>query len=202
MAGTYGELKSRIASEIKRADQAANIALAIGRAIEHYASRRFWFNVGRKTSEAAAGEEYVTIAAGLRQADAVYVTIGGQERELRRRPLEEIETLAGSLQASGQPTDYADFGAQIRLWPRPDAAYPVTWLGLVDLPALAADGDSNAWTDTAQDLIAARACWFINLRVLQDAEAAAASQAEEQQAWTRLQRDTALRDGDGVVEPY
>jgi hypothetical protein len=201
MAGTYGELKSRVAAEVKRADQAANIAFAIGRAVEHYASRRFWFNTGRRTSNATAGEAWMDVAAGLRLADAVMVTIGGREWALRPRPREEIEQLAGSLQASGQPTDYAEEAGRIRLWPRPDQAYPVTWLGVVDLPALAADGDSNAWTDTAQDLIAARAAAYVYGRILEDPEAAAGCLAQEQQALGRLLRDSVLHGG-GALAPW
>jgi hypothetical protein len=203
MAGTYGELKSRIRVELwNRTDLDDQIELAISRAIEHYASKRFWFNVGRKTGASVLENQYADVPAGLRQADAVYVTIGAQECELCRSPLEEIEDLNGPTQTSGHPSYYADFGAQIRLYPIPNEVYTLTWLGLIDLDTLANDDDSNAWTDQAQDLIAARAGWFINTRILQDAEAAAACQAEEAQAWVRLQRDTALRSGDGVVEQH
>lgn len=202
MSATYGDLKARVASEIKRSDQSASIVCAIGRAIEHYASKRFWFNVGRKTGAAVADTEYADVAAGMRQADGVYVTIGGQEMELRRVPFSELEALLGSLQATGQPNSYANLGPQIRLYPRPDQAYPLTWIGLVDLAALSADSDSNAWTDPAQDLIAAHAAGYIYTTLLEDPDAAAACALREQQAWSRLQRDTALRDGDGGVEAF
>jgi hypothetical protein len=150
---TLEDLKSRIASELNRSDLTAAIAAEIPRAIERYAAKRFWFNEGKGTSTATAGQETVAAPEGLRVVDVVFATIGGQLIELCKLTLVEITDWLGSNAGTGQPTDYAYTGDVFYLYRVPNAAYTITAVGIYDQPALDADSASNAWTTHGEDLI-------------------------------------------------
>lgn len=198
---TLGALKSRIASELIRSDQTANIANAISRAIEHYAGQRFWFNQSRGTATTTPSDEYVANPSGLRIEDSVFVTVGGSQYRLCKQSADAIEDLQGLVTTEGQPTDYASIGDQVRLYPTPNQAYPMAFVGVFDLTALESDDDSNAWTDEAQDLIAARARYTILRDILRDPEQAMAAQVAEREALARLRAESTRRVGTGRITP-
>lgn len=198
---TLGELKARVLDELNRPDLAVQVAAAIPRAIEHFAARRFHFNIGRKTAVTAPGQADVPSPAGLRLPDRVFVTVGGNGYELRARSPDEIEDDLLAVSTSGQPTDYADIGATFRLYPTPDAAYTLTFVGVVDVPALVGDGTSNAWTIQAEDLIAARVRYTVGRDVLRDELIARAGAIAEGEALGRL-RSEATRRGSTTIRPF
>lgn len=88
----------------------------------------------------------------------------------------------------GQPTDYAISSGQIRLYPFPGVAYPLSILGVIDqAPLNYTDPTSqNAWTNEAQDLIVARAKMLLFRDYFRDSEQAAIASGTEQQALSRL----------------
>lgn len=203
--GTLAELKARIAGDIDREDMDSTIALHIERAIEHFASRRFWFNEGTATAQTTAGSASVSLdtSTAPRIEDKVSVTVGGSRYDLIKRPFNDIDAWLGSSSCSGQPTDYAVQGEQYWLYPVPGDTYTLTTAGIFNvLPALDDDAASNAWTTEAQDLIAARARYTINRDILRDFEAAKADQVAEAEALKALRRETALRVGTGRMAAH
>lgn len=195
---TLGDLKARIADELLKRNLTAQISAHISRAIEFYAGRRWWFNTGRMTGAVVSGSEYSPLPTGTRLIDTVIVGSIILERR-DSSDIEEWETLAVS---TGQPTDYTVEGSNLRLYPRPDAAYGLVINGTFDLPALATDGDSNAWTNDAQDLIAARARMTLCRDVLRDPDGAALAASAVNEAETDLQMKTIRRLGTGRVRAY
>lgn len=199
---TYLDLRTRIITETNRDDLvdtlAAQLVLHIQRAIEFYASRRFWFNEGTKAGVCVSGNEFAAKPAGMREIDRISVAIGAVTRPLKERPLVWIDDMA-TVTTSGQPTDYAETGDTVRMWPKPNFAYPLNFIGTVDLTALAADGDSNAWTNQGYDLITARAKYTLFANQFYDAEKSASAKNEETEALTKLLGETARRFSTGVA---
>jgi hypothetical protein len=189
--GTLAELERRIAGELNRRDLTAEIAEQVARAIEFHANRRFWFNEDTRDVTAPAGQASVDAPAGLRIADAVFVEVGGYRHALRARsPAVLAAWSSGGV--SGQPTDYAIAGGRIELYPRPNTDYPLSVVGVYDLPALATGG-ANAWTGAAADLIANRVMAVLFAIKLRDPEGAAAAKTAELEALKRLRGESARR---------
>lgn len=202
MAGTYGDLKARVAAELLRSDQAANIINAIARAIEFYAPRRFWFNEGRQTANTTPGVDLVAYPTALRVEDAVFIIVGGTGYPLTRRSYADIEEWSQATpNTSGQPTAYANINGQLRLYLRPNLAYAITAVGVFDQSALAVDADTNAWTSAAQDLISARARMTICRDILRDPELAQGAAQAEQEALARLTAESTRRTATGRLQP-
>jgi hypothetical protein len=134
----------------------------------------------------------------MRAVDRVSMTIGGVSRPLRSRPLVWIDDMAATG-AIGQPSDYAETGDQIRLWAKPNSAYPLNFIGIVDLSALSADSDSNAWTVQGYDLITARTKFTLYRDQFKDADGAATAANAESQALAKLQGETARRLSSGMA---
>lgn len=173
---TLAVLKARIADELgDRSDLSSQIAYAIADAVQLLRRKRFDFNEGRKTASTTAATEYVTWPAGLVELDQVTLLSGTTPWTLTERSDREIEEWSmPAISSTGQSTDFARFGRQIRLYPIPDAAYTLTFSGLIDVePALTADSVSNAWTTDGEMLVRQLAKALVCIDVLQDAERAA-----------------------------
>lgn len=198
---TYGDLKTRIITETVRDDLAdtlaAQLALHIAQAIEFFASERFWFNEGIKSSVCVIGNQYAAKPTGMRVVDRVTVTVGNLPRRLNERSLVRIDELA-AVPSSGQPYDYAETGDQIRVYPTPNLAFPLTFIGIVDLPALVNPTDTNAWTVQGYDLITARAKFTLYRGQFKDDTGASMAQGEIQDALAKLRGETARRLSTGM----
>lgn len=161
MSATYGDLQNRIADELGgRSDLAANIQLAIQTAIAKWERERFYFNEFRAANafNTAKGQEFYGASdyaplATIAQLDRVTVLVSGNRYTLNPRTAPYLEDVSVNPSVQGQPTDYAYFAEQLRLYPIPDAAYPVSLLGTTRFAALVNVADSNAWTVDAEALI-------------------------------------------------
>lgn len=210
---TLGELRSRIVLECVRDDltdapssdataaSTDTLDNAIKRAIEFYADQRFFFNEDRVVTATVAANEYVTLPTGLRFLDTLSVTVGSNRYPLHMRSYEVLERWLGYGPTNGQPTDFTISDTQARLYPAPNIVYPLTWMGVFDVPALdyADDSSSNAWTTYGEDLIAARSKMTLMRDVFRDAEGAALAGVAEQQALTSLRSGTYRKLSVGAV---
>lgn len=197
---TLGDLKARIADELLKRNLTAQIASHIGRAIEFYAGRRFWFNTGRMVGSAVAPDAsgYIPLPTGTRLIDQIIIG----NIVLERRDPSAIDELLAFSPTPGQATDYAVAGDNIRLYPTPTAAVAPVVVGTFDLAALSVDGGSNAWTNEAADLIAARTRMTLYRDVLRDPDGMALAQSAEREAVTDLDMKTMRRLGTGRVRPH
>jgi len=206
-ATTLAGLRSRIIAETNRDDLADDLATgldqAIADAIDFYAAEPWWFNQPRATATTTSGNEYVTKPSGARVQDRVMLLIGDVRYGMTKRSLAEIEGLYSSS-SQGQPTDWCDYGTQVRLWPKPNAAYTLVWLGDSDVAALdyADDASSSYWTNQGAALICARAK-VILYRDYLSAEATdprlILAQSQEKEAYDRLKGETNRRVGTGRI---
>jgi hypothetical protein len=203
---TYADMQARIIAETNRDDLADDLASAltraIQRAIEFYADTRFWFNEFTQASVCTPQSEYVNQPTGLRKIDRLSVQVGANSYGLKSQPFTKIDELARAMPDNvGQPTDYATFGYQVRLWRMPNIAYPLNFIGIADLSALVKPTDANAWTNEAQDLIAARARYVLYRDQFRDPDGAATAHGAELEELGRLNHETAKRLGTGRVRP-
>ena len=157
MAGTYGDMQSRIADEITDAALASQIQNAIQDAIKHYERKKFYFNQKVAGFSTVAGQEYYSSSdladiATLIEIEAAAIANSGVKSELVAEAFENIDAWQTSL-STGQPRSFAYYGQQIRLFPIPDAAYTVTLAYHYRLATLSAPSDTNAWMTDGEILI-------------------------------------------------
>jgi len=204
---SYLDMITRIGDESLRGDMANQIKLCIQDAIAHYEVERFWFNQFRdRTFATVAGQEFYGAAdlsdiADILEFDAVTLSVGSARWPLAKTGYVELERQNADSGARGQPTHYAYWGRQMRLYPVPDAAYPVRLSGLFKLPVLVADGDQNAWTSEAEELIRHRAKSIFYSQYLRDDANAARAAALEAAARERLSATSARRLAAGDIRP-
>lgn len=209
MAGTLGDLKSRIIDETNRDDLADDLLSALNRviadAIDFYAVERWWFTEARIITSCTPGSEYLDLPSGLRLLDRPFLVVGNVRYDLTKRSMEEIEALY-TTPITGQPTDFAVFGSQIRLWPTPNIAYQVIWLEVADATSLdfSNDNSSNVWTQYAAPLIAARCKTFLYRDYLSASEQdprITLALSQEREAYAQLKSETNRRLATGRVRP-
>lgn len=205
---TLGDLKTRIITETNRDDLGDDLASTlsgiIAKSIDQYAAERWWFNELRTTSACVSANQYATLPTGFRVLDKLFLVVGNVNYTLRPRQNLEIEALY-TTPISGQPTDYAVYGSQVRFWPTPNSAYPLIWELIADVtPALdyADDTSTNAWTNQGQDLICAEA----KMRLYRDVLSAQTTDPryqlalqQREQAYSRLKGETTRRLSTGRV---
>ncbi len=172
---TFGAMRDRILNETNRPDLSTEAEEAIQSAIAHYSTRRFWFNTDVITDADAttADAEYVDLPATLLAIDSLQLDDGNGFYTLERWPNAKIEYWNEGAVASGAPYAFSEYQGQVRLSPIPAAIYDLKWFGLVELAALSADSDTNAWMVEAEELIRERAKAYVLINIVRDAEAKA-----------------------------
>lgn len=208
---TFADIKAEVADDID--DTTGEYAVQIGRAVNaaiRYAERfAFYFNETRdKTFSTVPGREWygatdlADIATLIRIEAAYLQQANGPAADLVRFPPKEIEALADSSAASGEPYGFVYFGQRIRLYPIPNAVYTVRLqLGPYRLTPLAVDSDSNAWLNEAYDMIKARAKYLIHKDTTKDPGLAAEALSDYQDQFLVLKAETSARNGAGRIVP-
>lgn len=218
---TYLQMQTQIIDELgDRADLLAPlltaaaasspIKRAIQSAIAKWERERFYFNEVYNSATplftTVAGQELYTSsdAAGIATApdiDELRALISGTRVVLTRRSWGELESASSNPSARGQPSEWAYFGQQLRLYPIPDTAYAIAASRVQRLAALSADSDTNVWTTDGYDLIRCEAIVHLARGILKDP--ALAAQAEAQIHSPRgylyqLKAETARRAKSGI----
>lgn len=198
----FSDLQTRIITETSRDDLsdtlAAQLVLHIARAIEYYADHRFWFNEAILPGVCVVGNQYAPIPTAMRTLDRVSIQVGTPFIPLTKRSLVWIDDMS-TIVTNGPPTNFAVLGYQIRQWPTPNFAYPLNFVGIVNLSTLANPTDSNAWTNEAYDLTTARAKFTLYRDQFKDKDGMAGAAEAEAEALSKLTAETARRLGTGRV---
>lgn len=197
---TLATMRTRIASEfVNESITSAQIDAAIQSAIKHYQRERWYFTESRtETFNTVASQEFYGTAdnaniPNLSLIDQLTITINSTRDQLTERSWEWIDNVSTTTTSISAPTDYCYYAQQIRLYPIPDAVYPIRISGLIRLAALSADSDSNAWMIDGEEMIRGRAKWDLAVNVFYGSEQADAALALEQRAYSVLRRDTDRR---------
>lgn len=199
MAGTYIDMITRIQDEMLNASlSVAQIKLAIQSSIADYDGTPLYFN--HKTSATlttVAAQEYYAAAdlsdiPDIHLIESFKITVNGYKVDVN-----PVDFTVMDSQQNGSVTSlpywYAYYKQQIRLYPIPDAAYTCTLAYIYKLATLSADSDANAWMVDGEEMIRQAAKRRLNEDYLQDDAAAARCERLEDQAYDRLQSETAQR---------
>lgn len=184
MAGTLGDMKARVASELARADLTSQIASAITDAIGIYQKKRFRFNEtipdNAKSFLTVAGRATYTSAdladiATVKAFDYLLMKVGITLFQLKREDPLVVKLYNQTSQMMGQPGWWAYEGNEIILAAIPDQAYTIYPGGYFVAPAPANDAEANnPWMTDAEILIRSRAKFEIALNVTRNAKMAQA----------------------------
>lgn len=172
---TLGDLKTRIADELARADLTSQIALAIDQAIEEACTHRFWFmeTRGLTVLMSAGATAYVSDdISNLIEIDRLILTVSGQRRTLRQMSDDQLDRLNDGTPPQGEPFGYSRYGDQLRFYPAPTQSYTVTIDGLTKGATLNSDLDHNIWTTEGERYIRALAKRQLYADVIRDTDKA------------------------------
>lgn len=188
---TLAQMRSRIADDLNRSDLNTQIDKAINRAIRHYYnSERFWFNETTGTFATVANQEYYgtvdSVPSDILSINYLRLTVSSNNKpEIPQKTYSQIQAM-NSGASIGQPLYYAWYSNKIWFYPIPDAIYTLTVSYQKSYAVLALDADTNDFTVEAEDLIEARASYWIYERLLKSDQDAARSKVEEQEALRAL----------------
>lgn len=198
---TLAILKARIADELNRTDLTSQIAYAVSDAIALYQVRRFRFNQVRGTFSTVAGTEFYTtstIPDDIVAVDSLRITVNGRVVTLDPWSFQVMEDISSTSNTRAQPRAWSWYADQIRLYPVPDAVYPLTISYLQRIAAPASDANSNVWTTDAASLIRHAAKRMVYSEVLMNQGDAAACAQSEALEFRRLQRESDILQTGGL----
>lgn len=184
---TYDQLVNNVISDMAKDGESGITAAAsnaVDLAIKHYENQQWWFLESRTVITSSSSAEYYT--HGYQDIDSITIEINSNTYPLIQRTYETIEGwFTKSNVYVGFPTDFAMYGAEIRLYPIPNDAYNMTVSGRKSIGSPSAAG-SNAWTTDAELLIQSRAEWQLYSLRYGDLEGAAAAKQVENDELSRL----------------
>lgn len=216
MAGTLGDMRTRIASELARSDLSSQISLAITDAIAIYQKERFRFSDAipnaPPTFNTVLNQWIYTTAdnaniSTLFDFDYVLAQIGSYLQPLERLSPERIRVYNQLGFMHGQPMWYGYEGNELLFAPIPDQAYPIT-LGIFRRVAAPANDAEigNPWMTDAERLIRCRAKFEIAMHVTRNPTMAAAMSPDPgpppgatYREWKSLKSEANKVTGSGVV---
>lgn len=199
---TYGNLQDNIASYLNRTDLTATIQEAIKRAIRFYERQIFWFNEANDSFVTVSGTKNYTLSAtvGYAQINQIILNYGGQRYELSEKNSEELQALdTGSI--TGQPVLWAQINGGLAFYPTPNGSFTVSYNFVQKTATLSATTDSNFFTTNAEDLIEARALWWICSYKTRNIKLAQSSKINEQDALSNLRSETTSKLASGIICP-
>lgn len=204
---TYADMRERIADELANDGDitSAQINNAIKTAIQMHERRSFWFNMGDNTFSTVSGREFYTssnvgnlgniiefLSIRCQYGDTVSPLGLIATSSLQYVQNSVIEALQNGTK-TGTPRFYSRYDQQLRLFPIPDASYTMPIRYVYKLDVLAADDDSNAWTEEAEELIREAAKRIIAIDILNAPDLAANFAALEDVALQKLVAEFAQR---------
>lgn len=207
---TVGIMLDRIADEMARSDlTTTQIPRAIQSAIRTYERERFYFNEALATFTTSDGQEYyiaadsaaVTKITTASVIDDLRITVSGTHYPLTRRDWSWINDAMSNSSHEGDPTDYAIFGQQVRLYPIPGAARVIVAAIVEKAATITATSSSNYWFTDAEELIRASAMRRLYAEVEKSPEEALLWGKIEKLAYDTLKAETETRISTGQVTP-
>jgi hypothetical protein len=202
---TFLQMQNNIADYLNRDDLTTQIKRSINRAIEFYERKSFWFQETTGSFSTIANQQSYGTADGLpsdiKEIDIVTITLSSTNKpELDRESYEDIIRLDIAA-TGGQPYKYAWYQNKIWFYQKPNSIWTINLSYQKNYTALSADADTNDWTTEAEDLIEARACWWLNSRIIKNVDEAAVNKADETEALNALIEKTNQLIGTGIIKP-
>lgn len=196
---TLAIMRTRIADEMANdgAITSNQIDNAIRSAIKHHEREPYWFTQATTSFSTVAGQEFYESTPPETFANIVRI------ESMQRGAYPSRELLRGLANAfvddmqdgsiTGEPTHYSVYEAEIRLYPIPEAVYPITLRYTRKFQVLSADGDTNAWVTECEELIRQAAKRILCTNVLSDDGNAGRYAALEAQALKNIKAENRTR---------
>lgn len=221
-ANTYGQMQARIANEVLGSPTTSDIQAAIQDAISEYERESFWFNNMRLfgdvtgslgTIQTTQAKEFYSssdlpVLGNYPHISKVLVLAYNNRYPLNERTTSWIDDQSVSPSWNGMPTDWCWQAGALRLYPIPQATYPLIIDGTTRFAPLAADADYSCWTNEAEALIRFEAKRLLFINIIRDPDQASMMDREIQGAPPRqgilpmLRRETMRRTGgSGRIRP-
>lgn len=204
---SLGTMKTRIADELARSDLTSQIANAIGSAISFYEGSRFYFNEARGTFSTVAGQEWYTSTQfvdlpNVLKIDTMRCLLNNRWFVMVPRTWAELQWRSSGITQNADPTDYAYYRQQLRLYPIPQGVrtIEVTYVQMLGVPAT--DTASNGWTNEGEELIRTHAKVDLFESVIRDPGEADRLRIREDQINKQLMSLTRQLAGSGSVRPH
>ncbi len=190
---SLSEVRARIADDLDRSDLSSQIDKAINRAIRHYRHKSFWFTQTTGTFVTVSGQKAFGTSDGLPsdilEIDYVEIAINNTDYRLTPRSYAYIQEVDPSVY-TGDPDDYAWYASKMHLYPVPDASYTVTVSYSKSYDEMTTDAATNDFTTDAEELIEARARWWLYRRVIKSPQDADMAKGDEVEALVALTSQT------------
>ena len=187
----FGTMTTRILDELNRTDLTSQAQSAIQTSIKFYENRRFWFTEGRATASTTSGTQYYALPTDFLDIDSITITVNSNTYKLTLRLYDRLEDwFVASSTYTGQPTDFAIYQEQIRLYPVPNGTYTLTISYHKKLTALSGDTDTNAWMVQGEELIRNHAEGLLYLGKLRDFDAAQAVRSIRDETLSEMMKQT------------
>lgn len=205
MTSTFLQMQQRIADDLDRTDLNAQIKLAINRAIKHYQTEPFWFKETATTFPVVVNQEEYSFGTGgvpsdVEMIDIMECLVSGSKAPIIEITPFELEAKQSSTN-TGVPTEFAQYANKFKFYPIPNQSATILIKYTKNYTDLSADADTNDWLTYAEDLIEARARWWVNIRVIKDVAAANDDALQESIALDALRTINNHKTGQGEVIP-
>lgn len=197
---TIAETRANIADYLSRADLDTVIFTAIQRAVKYYERLPFYFNEGSTAASltTSSSQSAYNLPDDFVEDITLMMNYNGSRYELPKKPHQFIESIDVS-NIYGQPSYYSVYGGQIHYYPVPNQSHTVSLTYIKRLATLSASTDTNAFLTDANDLIEARAAWWVASRKMRNMELAQSFKQDEAEALEILRRETMQRATSGRV---
>lgn len=163
----FGTMIDAINRDLRRDGITADVKDAIHRSIKFFEGDRFWFNEGEASANTTTGVALYTLPPDFREADSFKITIdsAGNSYTLMARTYQYInEADINQSSGWGQPTLYATYRDQLRLYPIPDREYTLTLSyqkDLLEVSASSSTAATNSWMTEGANLIRSKAMAYL-----------------------------------------
>lgn len=203
---TLAQLRTRISRKMKDPNNTGISASAvddeINRAIRYYSNFRFWFNEDEDTIALVAGTQTVpsipsTLVSELR-VNGLLLIDNQVKINLKKVLPDEFSNM--DQDQTGRPYYYTYKDGSYYLLPTPDQAYSLKFRYTKEYADLSADGDTNDFTDNAEDLLMLHALKNIYAEDKDDPEYAARFNDLETNEYRSLLKRSGLLLGTGYLQ--
>ncbi len=199
---TYAELQTNIANYFSRQDLTTTIQEAITRAIKHYEREDFWFTDASGSFVTTSGTKGYTISStiGYASVEQVIMNYNNYRYEVDQLNYLELNKL-DATQLYSQPSKWTQHMGMIEFYPIPNGSYTVSYEYVTKVSTLSSSADTNVFTIHAEDLIEARASWWVAKNKTQNFNRAQEFKLMESEALRQLKNETTSKKAAGKITP-
>ena len=198
---SFSQLKTDIADILGESYLDSQIGDLINRSIRYYQKKRFWFNEESTSITLTASDPVVPSIPSNFQYEipdgGLVINYSSNRYKLKKVGNSEYD--ANNTQGTGLPYIYRNRDSSLELYYYPDQAYTLELYYVKSYSALSADGDTNDFTDNAEDLIVNRTLAYVYENFRKDTEMATYYRALADDEFKELQRVSNTRVSTGEI---